>query len=327
MRKPSATLVGVFVLGAIALIVAGVLFFGAGAVPKKRIPMVSFFEGSVAGLRVGAPVTYRGVRVGEVRAIEVRFNPQQHVTVIRVLMELFPETVALTGGGPPPTDEELVPDLVRSGLTARLVLESFVTRLLNVDLDFRPGAQVSRLGEPGPVPEVPTAPGDWEALAKQLQEVDIATALNGFQETLASANAILTSPEVKQTVRELPLLMGDLRRSASSAERTVNTIDREVTVLSRDARAAIANLDRTLAAAQTLIADLDREATSTLVTARGTFETANTTLNEANALLDPRGRTMTQVQRAVDDVAVAAGRLRNFAERVDRDPSVLVRGR
>jgi paraquat-inducible protein B len=257
----------------------------------------------------------------------VRFNPQQHVTVIRVRMELFPETVALTGDGPPPKDEDLVPDLVRSGLTARLVLESFVTRLLNVDLDFRPGAQGSRLGEPGPVPEVPTVPGDWEALAKQLQEVDIATALHGFQETLASLNAILTSPEVKQTVRELPLLMSDLRRTASSAERTVNTIDREVTVLSRDARAAIANLDRTLAAAQTLIADLDREATSTLVTARGTFETANTTLSEANALLDPRGRTMTQVQRAVDDVAVAAGRLRNFAERVDRDPSVLVRGR
>ena len=327
MRKPSATLVGVFVLGAIALIVAGVLFFGAGAVPKKRIPMVSFFEGSVAGLRVGAPVTYRGVRVGEVRAIEVRFNPQEHVTVIRVRMELFPETVALAGGGPPPADEELVPDLVRRGLTARLVLESFVTRLLNVDLDFRLGAQVSRLGEPGPVPEVPTVPGDWEALAKQLQEVDIAATLRSVQETLASANAILTSPEVKQTVRELPLLVADLRRTVNSAERTVNTIDREVTVLSREARAAIASLDKTLTAAQTLIADLDREATSTLVTARGTFETAQTTLGEANALLDPRGRTMMQVQRAVDDVAVAAGRLRNFAERVDRDPSVLVRGR
>ena len=327
MRKPSATLVGAFVLGGIALIVAGVLFFGAGALPKKRVPMVSFFEGSVAGLRVGAPVTYRGVRVGEVKAIEVRFNPKQYVTVIQVRMELFPETVAVTGGVPPPKDEELVPDLVRRGLTARLVLESFVTRLLSVDLDFRPGAQVSRLGEPGSAPEVPTVPGDWEALAKQLQEVDIAATLQSVQQTLASVNAILTSPEVKQTVQQLPLLVGDLRRAANSVDRTVNTIDREVTGLSREARVAIASLDKTLVAAQTLVADVDREATSTLVTARGTFETANTTLGEVNAMLDPRGRTMTQVQRAVDDLAVATGRLRNFAERVDRDPSVLVRGR
>ena len=111
--------------------------------------MVSFFEGSVAGLRVGAPVTYRGVRVGEVKAIDVRFNPNEQDTVIQVGMELFPETVTLTGGGAPLKDEDLVPDLVRRGLTARLVLESFVTRLLSVDLDFRPGAHVSRRGEPG----------------------------------------------------------------------------------------------------------------------------------------------------------------------------------
>ena len=326
MRKPSATLVGVFVLGAIALIVAGVLFFGSGVLPKKRIPMVSYFEGSVAGLRVGAPVTYRGVRVGEVRAIEVRFNPNEEVTIIQVGMELFPETVTVYGGAPP-KDADLVPELVRRGLTARLVLESFVTRLLSVDLDFRPGAQVSRRGEAAPAPEVPTVRGDWEALAKQLQEVDIAAAVQSVQQTLGSLNAILTSPEVKQTIRDLPLLVSDLRHTVHSVDRTVNTIDREVTALSREARSAIASVDKTLAAAQTLIADLDREATSTLVTARGTFETANTTFADANALLDPRGRAMTQVQRAVDDLSVAVGRLRNFAERVDRDPSVLVRGR
>jgi paraquat-inducible protein B len=323
MTKPSPTLIGVFVLGAIALIVAGVLFFGSGALPKKRIPMVSFFEGSVAGLRVGAPVTYRGVRVGEVKAIEVRFNPNEQVTVIQVGMELFPETVTVYGG-PPPKDADLVPDLVRRGLTARLVLESFVTRLLNVDLDFRPGAHVSRRGEPGSAPEVPTVPGDWEALAKQLQEVDIAAVLQDVQQTFASVNSILTSPEVKQTIRQLPLLMSDLRR-------TVNTVDREVVAFSREGRAAMKNasgsLEQTLASVQTLAGDLDREATSTLAAARETFEHASATLDRADVLLDPRGRTMLQVQRAVDDLAATAARLRNFAERVDRDPSVLVRGR
>jgi paraquat-inducible protein B len=48
-----------------ALIVAAVLFFGSGSIAEKRLPMVSFFHGSVAGLRVGAPVTFRGVRIGE----------------------------------------------------------------------------------------------------------------------------------------------------------------------------------------------------------------------------------------------------------------------
>jgi paraquat-inducible protein B len=73
--------------------------------------------------------------------------------------------------------------------------------------------------------------------------------------------------------------------------------------------------------------DLDREATSTLVTVRGTFKSANTAIDGANVLLDPRGRTVIQTQRAIDDIAAAAARLRNLAERVDRDPTILVRGR
>lgn len=319
MTKPSATLIGAFVLGAIALTVAGVLFFGAGALTEKRIPMVSFFHGSVAGLRVGAPVTFRGVRVGEVKSIAIRFDAATSESIIEVNMELLPDAVTVYGA-PPPPNEAAVPELVRRGMTARLVLESFVTRLLNIDLDFRPGARVSRLGGTTAAPEVPTVPGDWEGLAKQLQETDIAAVLAGVQRTLASVDAILNGPEVKQTIEQLPLLVNDLRR-------TVNTIEREATGLSRQGRATLANVDSTLASAQTLIADLDREATRTLTAARGTFEGASTTVDEANALLDPRGRTMMQVQRTIDDLAAAAARLRSFAERVDRDPSVLVRGR
>ena len=154
--------------------------------------------------------------------------------------------------------------------------------------------------------------------------MDIAAVLQDVEHTFASVNAILTSPEVKQTIRELPLLVSDLRH-------TVNTIDREVTAFSRDGREAMTNasasLQKTLASVQTLAANLDREATSTLAAARETFEHASATLDRADVLLDPRGRTMLQVQRAVDDLAATAARLRNFAERVDRDPSVLVRGR
>lgn len=323
MTKPSPTLIGVFVLGAIALVVAGVLFFGSGALPKERIRMVSYFHGSVAGLRVGAAVTFRGVRVGEVTSVGIRFDADTRDSIIQVNMELRPEAVTVYGAAPPKT-EDLVPNMVSRGLTAQLVLESFVTRLLEVDLDFRPGAQVSRLGGAERIPEVPTVPGEWEHITKQLQDADIAATLASFKQTLDTVNEILTSAEVKQTLHELPLLMTDLRR-------TVNTVDREVTALSREGRTALANasasLEKTLGSVDTLARDLDREAPSTFAAARGTFEHASATLDRVDVLLDPRGRTMVQVQRAVDDLAATAARLRNFSERIDRDPSVLVRGR
>jgi len=324
MTKPSPTLIGVFVLGAIALIVAGVLFFGSGQFAEKRIPMVSFFHGSVAGLRVGSPVTFRGVRIGEVKSIGIRVNPDTGSYIVQVNMELLIGTVRIYGGSPASADEKLIPTLVQRGLTAQLVQESFVTKLLNVDLDFRPGLQTSRSGERTTVPEVPTVPSTLETFTKKLEEVDIGGVLAAVQRTADSVNAILNSPEVKQTISDLP-------RVTAALQHTLNTIDREVASFSGTGREAIvttaADLRKTLAAVQTLAVNLDRETASTLTTVRGTFKNANTSIDGTNVLLDPRGRTVIQIQRTVDDLAATVARLRNFAERVDRDPSVLVRGR
>ena len=97
MKRPSATLIGAFVLGAIALIVAAILFFGGASLFKQHIEIVSYFHGSVAGLRVGAPVTYRGVRVGEVKSIGIRITPDTAPSVVQVNMELLPEAVNVYG--------------------------------------------------------------------------------------------------------------------------------------------------------------------------------------------------------------------------------------
>ena len=120
-------------------------------------------------------------------------------------------------------------------------------------------------------------------------------------------DGILNSPEVKQTIDELPRMVVAFRQ-------TLSTIDREVTSLSGTGRTAIvsttADLHRTLAAVEKLAGNLDQETASTLAEARGTladargtFKSAGTALEGANIVLDPRGRSMIQIQRAVDDLA------------------------
>jgi paraquat-inducible protein B len=268
----------------------------------KRLTAVSFFDASVAGLRAGAPVTFRGVPVGEVKSLGVRLDPRTRRSIIQVNMELLPQTLTVFGT-PMPIDEALVPSLVRDGLTAQLVMQSFVTGLLSVELAFRPGEQTSRFGD-STLPEVPSVPANFEALAKQLETVDIAAVLDSLQRTLAAAQ-----PALHQVPRVL-----------TSLERTLSTIDRE-------AGASSASLQQTLVAARALATTLDREGASTLAALRQTLDKAGATLDGAHALVDPRGHTAMQVQRAVDDLTATSGRLRNLAERVDRDPSVLVRGR
>jgi paraquat-inducible protein B len=256
-------------------------------------------------------VTFRGVPVGEVKSMGVRVNPRTGQSIIQVNMELVPGMVTLYGQ-PRPDSETLVASLVNEGLTAQLVKQSFVTGLLSVELSFRPGAEVSRLGDTS-LPEVPTVPGDLEGLAKQLQTVDIAAALESLQRTLAAAEAVLSNPGLGQAVGELPQVMRSLKRTLGAIE--------------REAGASSASLQETLAAMRMLATTLDRDGASTLAALRGTLERADATLDAAHTLVDPRGHNAIQLQRTLDDFAAASARLRNLAERVDRDPSVLVRGR
>jgi paraquat-inducible protein B len=299
MRRPGAAAIGAFVLGAVALAVAALVFFGGGALREKRMAVVSFFDGSVAGLRVGAPVTFRGVPVGEVKAMGLRIDPQTGRSIIQVNMLLVPDRVTVYGAQPP--RDALLASLVRDGLTAQLVNQSFVTGLLSVELAFRPGAEVSRFGDTA-LPEIPTVPGELEALRKQLQTMDIAATLESLQRTLASVDAVMRNPGLGKALDRLPATLAAL-------DRTLNTVDREVGESSAEFRQALASI---------------RAGSDAL---RGTLANADAVLEDTHALLDPRGRTVVQAQRAVDDLAATAARLRNTAERIDRDPSVLVRGR
>ena len=321
MKRPSATLIGIFVLGALALTAAAILFFGGGAVFKQRFTAVSYFPGSVAGLQIGAPVTFRGVRVGQVKSIGIRIDPDPTHSIVQVNMELVPE--AVQGHGNSGTQEAL-PALVERGLTAQLVLQSLVTGMLQVELDFRPGVKALRLGETLDLPEIPTVPSPFQALTDQLQTLDIAAAVTALQRTLASMDALLTSPALKQTIDGLPALLADLRQ-------TVKTVDREVHSFSATGQRSIsetaASLQSTLASVKKLAENVDREAASTLTVARGTLQNADTAVDGIKVLVDPRGQTVTDVQDALGDLAATAARLRDLSERVDRDPSVLIRGR
>ena len=100
-------------------------------------------------------------------------------------MELVPEALHVTAAAlRAPTRR--FPALVERGLSAQLVMQSFVTGTSQVELDFRPGVQASRVGEPTTVPEVPTVPSGFETFTKKLEEVDIAATLQAAERAFTS---------------------------------------------------------------------------------------------------------------------------------------------
>ena len=87
-RKASPTVIGAFVLAGVGLLVIGVLIFGGRELFQEKQKFVTYFEGSVQGLRVGSNVLFRGVRVGYVTDIAagtialLEINPRPSASMV-----------------------------------------------------------------------------------------------------------------------------------------------------------------------------------------------------------------------------------------------------
>ncbi|WP_424140826.1 MlaD family protein, partial [Roseomonas chloroacetimidivorans] len=143
MAATRPAVVGGFILGGLALAVAAILLFGGSRLFEQTKRAVVFFEGSVAGLDVGAPVTLRGVRVGSVQRIALHLSASGQAR-IPVTLELLPDQVNREGKDAQQSDAD-IEHLVEAGLRAQLNSQSFVTGQLRVDLDFRPGTPAERV--------------------------------------------------------------------------------------------------------------------------------------------------------------------------------------
>lgn len=126
-HKRFYTLVGLFVLGALALLVVGGIFFYKQYMQSKVETFVMFFKGSLKGLDSTTPVTYRGVKVGEVRLIEITENKAGNNVIIPVYVEFFVEKSLKFGKNP-------VQLLIINGFVADISKPNFLTGVADIEL-------------------------------------------------------------------------------------------------------------------------------------------------------------------------------------------------
>src|SRR4029450_11841727 len=169
--KISPTMIGAFVVGAIVLVVAGALLFGGRKFFQEKIPYVLFFDSSVEGLNVGAPVIFRGVQVGQVTEITAIADPQTYDIRIQVKIDIVRGVVKVDEKGSGFKDpHKAIEQVVQKGVRATLRMQSFVTGLLYVALDFFPDTPIRLLGLDKTVPELPTIPSDMDQLKSNIQQ-------------------------------------------------------------------------------------------------------------------------------------------------------------
>ncbi len=358
-ERANPTVVGGFVVGALVLVVAGVLLFGSGALLRERIPVVAFFSGNVRGLQVGSAVEFRGVRVGTVTDIQLALDVASKDLLIPVFMELETRALSVAGSAADATAGEALPfldQLVARGLRARLDLRSFVTGQLAVGLDMHPDTQVSRIGAVADTYELPTVPSTLDRFAEVLQDLplqdiavklidtldNVARLLADDRLAVALADAAVTAADTRAIVSELKAEIGPLTgatralleetRSAvhNTAQRTDETLARYGR-LATDADTRLVDLAQTL---QRVLGELsglsdrlDARIAPVSDAAVTTLEAARGALAGADSLLGDDSRTRYNLNLALEELAAAARSLRLMADFLEQNPDALLRGK
>src|SRR5262245_18030647 len=304
-KKVSPTLIGAFVVGALALAVIGVAVFGSGRLFRKTQEFVLYFDGSVNGLRIGAPVKFKGVDVGAVTRIllsltgRVRRPGEVHIPVV---IELDAERISEKGARLE-LNQEFVDQAIDAGLRGQLATESFVTGVLYIELDYHPGSPVKLVHEPDvhilEIPTLPTALEQVQTKASEiiakLSEIDFERVGRSASEAIEGVNQLVNSPHLKAAVEGLDDAVKDLQAALVS-----------VRGLADDLRTDVKPIEQKLNA---------------------TVSEAQVTLASVHALLEPGAPIPYQLGHTLQDLGEAARALRLLADSLEREPSAVVRGR
>jgi paraquat-inducible protein B len=315
--KPAV--VGGFVLGALALAVAGILFFGGTRWFGASVRVVVFFPESVANLDVGAPVTFNGVRIGAVESVAVHVSAHNMTARIPVYLKI--DTSRMIWDGRPFAPSEH-PELVRAGLRAQLALVSMVTGQQRVDLLFRPNTPAQLVGASEGVLEIPAIPSDFGELRSQLTGLQLRELTDSAQGTLSAVGRLATHVD---TV--IDPFVERIGRTADAATHTLQTADGAVRNLQGDASVALHDLDAALVSARHQVDARGGELSHTLAAADRSMAQAEKLLQSLNGAAEPGSELRDDLQATVRDLAASASSLRDFAETIERNPNAIVMGR
>ncbi len=327
MKQPSATAIGAFVVGAIALLVLSILMFSKQRFFESAEQKVAYFEGSVNGLGVGAPVKLKGVKIGSVTRIVLQFQVDELEFRSAVFFELPSREMMQMVAGQTVDKKDADPIIKRlineRGLRAQLMPQSMVTGQLYLGLDFFPDTPVKLYGELDGIREVPTIRSSTDQILESFSKG--ISDLEQLPLTEIASQALITLKTIEKAVNpeELTNTMQSFQTTLGQVDKTIQKLDRQLGPISK-------NLAGTLTDTRTLVQRLDqrmdtvgKSADVTLVELQQTLKLAQGTLTQ----LDQDSQFSAQLTDTLREVSSAAKSLRYLSDELRQQPQSLIFGK
>jgi len=300
-RRSSPAMIGAFVVGALVLLIGGLVALGSGRFFAKTFTFVCYFEGGVNGLSVGSPVKFKGVEIGAVSRILLRFDQAPNDFHIPVLIQLDADKLK-NAGAEVSFEPEAVKQRIEHGLRARLESQSLVTGLLFVQLDYFPDSVAHFVGVGERIQEIPTLPTPLEeaqATLKQfvarVNQLNVSELVDRATGAFEAVQRLVSAPETKNAIVSLNQTLVSFDKLAATLTGKVGPVSQGVEGATSETKAAAAEIE---------------QATKTLRT-----------------LIEPGSPMEVKLTQTLDDVGAAARSLRALADALERNPSSIVRGK
>jgi paraquat-inducible protein B len=312
--RANPRVIGSFVIGALAIAVAAITVFGSGQLFKTTYPFVCFFKGNVNGLKVGAPVKFKGVEIGQVTKISLALShvgPAASTQFrIPVLFEIDADKLIARGGATDLGDRETVHKMIDEGLRAQLGTESLLTGQLYLALDLFPNTPLHLVLPPDSryieIPTIPTPLEQVQSIAtrvlNKLDQIDLPKLLDSAVDTLKQIRAITSSPSLQKAISHLDETENNFNQTLTAAREAAHVANGRLEQLSKSVEAVSQNANVALGQA-----------------------TAD--LKSANTILQPGSPLAYQLSKTLEEVSSAAASMRELADYLQRNPGALVRGR
>lgn len=296
------SLIGLFFVAGLALVIGFLVVLGGGWLAGDRPRAIAYFNQDVSGLDAGSPVRLRGVTIGKVNAILLRAGNQPgQDRNVPVVIEFDPALARRLGAGEVLGTQAGVEATIRSGLVAKLKLQSFVTGVLYVDLDYAP-AGPAELRHADGIPEIPSVLSDHVAFTQafsrtveNLSAVDFKGISDRLNSLISSVSRLTEDPALAQAGKDLSAAMTTFGKLSEKLESRVAPLAEDLQATSAEARKALAKLG----AAADQLQDITRR----------------------------DGATRAQLSQAVADFSEAAQAVKSLADYLDRHPEALLKGK
>ena len=223
-----------------------------------HIDYLMFFKDSVRGLQPGAPVEFRGIRLGTVGKVPF-FAPGMRQVLdddyrIPVLIRIEPERL-INQVGDTPDIAQHIEGLMKRGLRGSLKTGNLVTGALYVDMDFFPKEPpLKQIREFGGYKIIPTVSGGLAQIQQRLME------------TLDKINNLPLNPMIQQATNTLHESQATMRRLQATLDNLNKlTASQSMQQLPQDMQKTLRELNRSMqgfqpgsAAYNKMVADMQR---------------------------------------------------------------------